>query len=35
MVSGLTADTVVVIVGTMAPEVLEKLLNAYGSRDGG
>lgn len=31
MVSGVTTDNVVVVVGTAPPEVLEKLLNAYGS----
>jgi hypothetical protein len=31
LVSGVTADTVVVVVGTAPPEALEKLLNAYGS----
>jgi anti-sigma factor RsiW len=34
-VSGLTADNVVVVVGTVPSEVLEKLLNAYGSYHGG
>lgn len=30
-VSGVTAENVVVVVGTAQPEVLEKILNAYGS----
>jgi hypothetical protein len=31
MVSGVTADNVVVVIGAAEPEVLEKVLNAYGS----
>jgi anti-sigma factor RsiW len=31
MISGLTADNVVVVIGKLPPEDLEKLLNAYGS----
>jgi hypothetical protein len=31
MVSGLTADNVVVVIGKLPPQDLEKLLNAYGS----
>jgi hypothetical protein len=31
MVSGVTADNVVVVIGEAEPEVLEKVLNAYGS----
>jgi hypothetical protein len=30
MVSGVTADNVVVVIGAAEPEVLEKVLNAYG-----
>src|SRR3989304_2271712 len=31
MVSGITADNVVVVIGAADPDVLEKVLNAYGT----
>jgi hypothetical protein len=31
MISGVTADNVVIVIGTAPPDALERLLNAYGS----